>query len=525
MTVDEEILQSIRQTTAARHWEKIGINHHHGILMPVFSLRSLDSMGIGEYSDLMYLVDWCADIGMNVIQILPVNDPGLDSSPYNAISANALNPLNLGLRHLPDFFETEDIHTLTELNKLQRVDYPKVRIYKLKYLKDYFAKVGKRIMESEEYKNFVKDNPWLKGYSVFKILKMGNDWKSWQTWDEEIRTPSDKLLDRIKKEMPEEYNFHIFVQYLCFKQLQDVKKAANQKGILLKGDIPILISPDSEEVWCHRNLFDLDLSAGAPPDIYNIDGQNWGFPLFNWDKLKQQDYRWWKLRLGTASKLYDIYRLDHIMGFFRIWAIPDDSLPIDGYYVPNGHAEWYKTGKERLEMMLSCTGMLPIGEDLGTVPEGVHDVMEEMGIPGMRVLRLKRSDYSLAWSKKFPPLSLSTVSTHDGETVDLWWRNNPEEVDIFCYYKRWKHTPLITQEQRIKLLQESHSSSSLFHINLLSEYLALFPELVWENMEDERINLPGVISDRNWSIRHRPLLEEIASHKSLKEMIKNEILS
>ncbi len=327
MTVDDETLQAIRQTAAAGQWEKVGIKHHHGILTPVFSLRSLDSMGIGEYSDLMYLVDWCADLGMNVIQILPVNDPGLDSSPYNAISANALNPLNLGLRHLPDFFETEDIYTLTELNKLQRVDYPKVRIHKFNYLKDYFAKVGKQIVESEEYKHFVNDNPWLKGYSVFKILKIGHDWRSWQTWDEEVRTPSDKLLDRIKKEMSEEYNFHIFVQFLCFKQLQDVKKAANRKGILLKGDIPILISPDSEEVWCHRSLFDLGLSAGAPPDIYNVDGQNWGFPLFNWDKLKEQDYHWWKLRLDTASKLYDIYRLDHIMGFFRIWAIPDDIPP------------------------------------------------------------------------------------------------------------------------------------------------------------------------------------------------------
>ncbi len=515
----------IEQSAARRHWGKVGIKHHHGILAPVFSLRSLDSLGIGEFSDLLHLVDWCQEIGMDVIQILPVNDPGLDSSPYNAISANALNPLNLGLRHLPNFFETEDTQILTELNQLQRVDYPKVRIHKLKYLKDYFSKEGKKVVESDEYRQFIEANPWLKGYSVFKILKIGNDWKSWDTWDEAIRTPDEVLLDRIAKEMSEEYHFHIFVQFLCFKQLGHVKKTANQKGIMLKGDIPILISPDSEEVWWHRSLFDLEFCAGAPPDIYNVDGQNWGFPLFNWDKLKEQDYRWWKQRLGTASKLYDMYRLDHIMGFFRIWAIPDDLPPTEGHYVPNGHAEWYTAGTERLAMMLDCSEMLPIGEDLGTVPEGVHDVMHRMGIPGMKELRLKRSDYSLAWPKKYPPLSLSTVSTHDGETVDLWWRNNPEEIEIFTYYKRWKHTPAITQDQRIKLLHDCHHSSSLFHINLFSEYLALFPELVWENMEDERINLPGVISDRNWSIRHRPLLEDITSHNALKEVIKNEILA
>jgi len=323
----------------------------------------------------------------------------------------------------------------------------------------------------------------------------------------------------------EEVLFHIFVQFLCFQQLHMVKEEANRHGILLMGDVPILISPDSEEVWYHQELFDLSVEAGAPPDMYNKEGQIWGFPLFNWDKMKVNGYPWWRTRLKTASQLYDIYRIDHVVGFFRIWAIPPGNKATEGHYVPQDRAQWFIDGRDRLSMMLHCNHMLPIGEDLGTVPKKVHDILEEMGICGTKFLMSLKVRKTANSPQEFTPLSLTTVSTHDSPTLDLWWRDYPEEVQEYAKIKNWKIGPQFTQKQRIDILHESHHSSSLFHINLLTEYLALFPELIWENIDDERVNRPGIISDKNWSIRMRAPVEQIVSHKGLTEMIKNEILA
>ncbi|NGX58692.1 MAG: 4-alpha-glucanotransferase [Chlamydiae bacterium] len=520
MGIDNETVEAIKSSPAGKHWEKIGISHHHGICIPLFSLRSESGLGIGEFTDLIPLSHWCREIGMDVIQLLPLNDTGLDTSPYNAMSANALNPLHLGLEYLPNYEETDEIYALKKLNQSQRVDYENVKNLKIQFLRNYFDRHGQKIIASDSFQNFVQDIPWLRDYAIFKVLKIQNGWREWRLWDESIRTPTEKLLKQLEQDHFEEVTYHQFVQFLCFQQLHEVKVKANQNGVFIKGDIPILISPDSEEVWLHQDLFNLELSAGAPPDMYNKDGQTWGFPLFEWDKMKSNGYQWWRTRLHTASKLYDIYRIDHVVGFFRIWAVPHDKLPTEGHYVPKDHSQWFTDGRERLSMMLMSNKMLPIGEDLGTVPEKVHRMLEETGICGTKFLMSLKVRKTLNTPFEFTPLSLTTVSTHDSPTLDLWWKQYPEEVEVYCKIKNWKQGLLFSQEQRIDILHESHHSSSLFHINLLPEYLALFPELVWPNIEDERVNRPGILTDENWSIRYRPTLEQIVNHKGLKDLIK-----
>ncbi len=508
--MDPELVQQIKSSPAAKQWDKVGIENRHGLCIPLFSLHSENSCGIGEYTDLLHLIPWCREVGFNVIQLLPLNDNGRDLSPYNALSANALNPLHLGFRKK------------NPLSWTKRVDYEKVREIKMGWLRDSFRQDGKEILSSTPFQEFADDNPWLLPYSVFRTLKEKHGWKDWRLWPPADQNMTEEQL--LNFEDRNELLFHQFCQFLCFQQLHLVKREANRQGILLKGDIPILISPDSEDVWYHRDLFDLSVKAGAPPDMYNKNGQVWGFPLFNWDKIKDNGYGWWRNRLKTASRVYDLYRIDHIVGFFRIWAIPHGSEAIEGHYVPSDRAEWFRNGRERLMMMLSGNGMLPIGEDLGTVPKKVHDILEEMGICGTKFLMSLKVRKTASSPQEFTPLSLTTVSTHDSPTLNIWWRDYPEEVQEYARIKDWTIGPKFTTEQRIDILRDSHQSASLFHINLLQEYLALYPELNFDDTDDERVNQPGVLSDKNWNIRYPATVETIINHKGLKEIIKNEII-
>jgi 4-alpha-glucanotransferase len=266
----------------------------------------------------------------------------------------------------------------------------------------------------------------------------------------------------------------------------------------------------------------MTMTAGAPPDMYTEEGQVWGFPIFKWDVMKEHNYNWWKQRLDIASNLYDIYRIDHILGFFRIWAIPLNSPSKEGRFIPEDQALWLAHGKELLSMMAANCPMLPIGEDLGLVPDAVRTCLAELGICGTKVPRWERNwdagGYFIP-AQEYNPISMTTVSTHDSETLGQWWSHYRDEAKAYADMKHWDCGPELTDTQRRYILWESHHSSSLFHINLLSEYLALFPELVWKDPQQERINIPGKVLPENWTYRTRQPLEKIVAHEGLRKGI------
>lgn len=503
---------------ASAQWNTIGTNDHHGICLPLFSLRSASSAGIGEYPDLIPLIKWGSQLGLSTFQLLPLNDTGLDTSPYNSLTANALSPLFIGLSSLEDFDSTSELKQaykqLQHLNALDRVDYLKVREGKERFLQLYFKIKQKQIQDTVEYRNFEETHDWLEDFAKFKTLKEENQWSEWKTWDRSI-SPN-----------PERVHFHKLCQYLCFQQLVEVKKVASEHRVLLKGDIPILISKESSDVWKNPELFFLDFSAGAPPDMYSKEGQYWGFPIYNWAEMKKQNDHWWKSRLQTATSLYHLYRIDHIVGFFRIWTIPNGMKAMDGHFVPVNQSKWVLHGETIMKMMLENSTMLPIGEDLGVVPNRVRNCLTNLGICGTKVMRWERrwdTDASYIMPESYPRLSMTTVSTHDSETLQQWWIKQPAEVKEFASAYGLEYTPLLTRETQQKILWQSHHSNSIFHINLLQEYLTLFNELSWEDPEEERINVPGTISDNNWTYRFKPMLEEIVAHNGLKEAIKKAI--
>ncbi|MFA5201801.1 MAG: 4-alpha-glucanotransferase [Bacteroidales bacterium] len=312
---------------------------HAGTAIPVFSLKSNKSWGIGDFGDLKKMADWAALTGQRVVQILPVNDTTMyhnwvDSYPYGGISIMALHPL---YANIPDMcpkdsgidlsvYEKERI----ELNKLQDLDYDKVAELKWRAIKDIFRLTGKSVMESAEYKNFYKDNKkWLRPYALFCELRDRYGTADFSQWGPYAHYSPVLSAESVEPDI------HFFIQFHLDKQLAEAHRYMNRKGVILKGDIPIGITPWSVEAWTEPHLFNMDSQAGAPPDDFSVKGQNWGFPTYNWEVMEQDGYSWWKKRFTNMSRYFDAYRIDHILGFFRIWSIPKEQTQgLMGYFYP-----------------------------------------------------------------------------------------------------------------------------------------------------------------------------------------------
>jgi 4-alpha-glucanotransferase len=511
------------------NYEKVKKINHHGIALPLFSLRNPQSSGIGEFLDLIPMIEWCSKIGFDVIQLLPLNDSGSDSSPYSAQSAEALHPIYLSLTALPYVKEVipdweEEFQRLSVCNSSQRFNYDTVLHNKLDFLWRYFEAVFPKFQNAPEFQAFVLNEPWLEDYVLFKVLKKFHHEHAWWDWGTFAKNKNKEFLRSFKEEFEHEMNFHMLVQFLAFSQWAKVRQAAVQFKVFLKGDIPILINRDSADVWANQEIFQLEYAAGAPPDMYSEEGQYWGFPIYNWAKSEETGYAFWKMRLKVAEKLYDIFRLDHIVGFFKIWAIPYGKPSKEGFFIPQDQNLWIPQGKKILEMMLASTSMLPIGEDLGAVPPEVRQTLRELGIPGTKVIRWERKwneDRSYIPIDEYIPESMTTVSTHDSSVLAEWWLEDGEEVSAYCMYKGWEYKAPLTYKKHLAILEDAHCSGSLFHINLLQEYLNLFPKLTWTNPKDERINIPGVVLERNWTYRYKPTVDEIVTNEKLAEVMRH----
>jgi 4-alpha-glucanotransferase len=306
-----------------------------GVAMPVFGLRSAKSFGVGEFLDLPLLADWAQRAGLKLIQILPVNDTDAtgtwtDSYPYAGISAFALHPLYLNLDRLGN---TKSIaRQREELNALDTVDYEAVMKAKLGFVRKVFPKLRKKTMASVDYKTFFAQNEkWLMPYAAFCVLRDNYKTTDFTQWPEH-RTYNAKKIRALDGD---ELDFHCFIQFHLHLQLREAADYIHAHGLVLKGDVAIGVHPHSAEVWQQPELFHTHMQAGAPPDAFAAKGQNWGFPTYNWDRMKEDGYDWWKRRFAQMSRYFDAFRIDHILGFFRIWSIPREAVEgILGHFVP-----------------------------------------------------------------------------------------------------------------------------------------------------------------------------------------------
>ena len=357
-----------------------------GVAVPVFSLRSEQSFGVGEFADLQLLGDWCHATGQHLIQILPINDTSMtfswrDSYPYNTVSSFALHPLYIRLsdvgflRGEADRAEMEALKA--ELNALPEMDYERVINAKMKYLRKMYEQLGARCMDSKSFRDFEKRNrEWLMPYAVFSVLrdKYGTaNFEEWKTFTKFAEKRCAAFAERNEKEV----GFYYYVQYHLDRQLRKVRDYLHSRGVVLKGDIPIGVSPTSVDVWQNPELFVPSSSAGAPPDDFAAEGQNWGFPIYNWEKMAENDYAWWRARFAKMEDYFDVYRIDHILGFFRIWAVPqgaknallgsfNPSLPYTEEEIRSAGYDFVK--ENEITADLSCDNLLWLECGEGFVP-------------------------------------------------------------------------------------------------------------------------------------------------------------
>ena len=309
-----------------------------GTLVPVFSLRTRKSAGIGDFGDLKAMIDFVASTGQKVLQLLPVNDTTIthtwtDSYPYSCISVFAIHPQYANLHALPELKDAkaraEAEKTCAELNALDKIDYEKVNDFKINYLRQIFNQEGGKMMKTAEYKAFFQDTEqWLVPYAQYSYLrdKNGtadfNQWPDHQVWDEAER----KALTDPKTAAYKNVAFFYFVQFVLDRQMQEAHEYAKAKGVILKGDIPIGVNRNGCDVWMEPKYFNLNGQAGAPPDDFSANGQNWGFPTYNWFEMLKDGCQWWNRRFQNMARYFDAYRIDHVLGFFRIWEIPVHSV-------------------------------------------------------------------------------------------------------------------------------------------------------------------------------------------------------
>ena len=353
-----------------------------GAAVPLGALKTEHSCGCGEYPDLMAFADFCAACSLELIQLLPVNDTGTDSSPYSALSAFALHPLYISIDRLPEFQEnTEAARRFYELKQSQepkpRFNYTELRRAKLEILRMIYEANAGRIADDKALNDWIRQNDWVAAYAVFMRFKALHNEASWKSWEAPLCTLSSDAVQAYWNDgaLRKEHLFFAWMQLRAAEQFAEAAAYVRSRGIILKGDIPIMMNEDSCDAWANPQFFNDGMRAGAPPDGPNPDGQNWGFPVYNWKELAKDGYSWWKNRLVQAAQYYGAYRIDHVLGFFRIWQTPEREVSAS-------------MGRTEPDAPITAAEL----HEIGFTPERIHWLCEPH-VPTREIEAVNNNDY------------------------------------------------------------------------------------------------------------------------------------
>lgn len=434
------------ETLSGEKWKRIGTAKRSGILAPLFSVYSKNSTGIADLEDLKLLIDLGDKTANSIIQLLPMNEVGPDFCPYDSISSFALEPMYLSIEKL---YAQKDGPIQDKIEKLKKnfpagkphVNYA-VKNAKVDLLREIYLKNKDSV--SREYQDFQKENSfWLENFALFKTLKNFHHGLPWYEWAQEYKSRQDSAIKDFKKKHKDEIGFHAWVQWQLYRQFKEARDYAHKMKVFLKGDLPIFVSRDSADVWRHPEFFKLEFASGAPPDMYCAKGQRWGTPTYNWERIASDGYRYLKEKLKYAQNFYDILRIDHVVGLFRIWSIPVNEPEINqglnGFFDPSDEGKWEEHGRRILSVILESTNMLICAEDLGTIPACCPRVLAEFGILGNEVQRWvkdwnKRHDF--LEPNEYRRLSVTMLSTHDTTNWPAWWENEAGTVDEALFIRK-----------------------------------------------------------------------------------------
>jgi len=550
-----------------------------GLLVPLFALRGENDLGIGDVGALREFIDWIAEVGFTLVQLLPINETGADNSPYNAISSMAIEPTTLHLApDSPQDLTRRDFDDLTagvDLNSLRlgAVRYRGVKKLKRHLLGKAFANFSTLASEERqlEFRRFCEEeSAWLTDYAFFRALMEKNgDSSAWNRWPaqhrtiETARTWMDKLLLHQQEALARRRDFFRYVQWIAHQQWRAIKSYAEQRGVALMGDIPFGVSYCSADVFARRNEFMLDWFGGAPPEPYFKDdaftqkwGQNWGIPLYRWDRMRANNFQWWRERVRGVQRIFHLCRIDHVLGFYRIYAFPwrprlnKEFLPLDEHQMlertggraphfirrddntPENREANKREGEQYLRVVLEeAGGTRVIGEDLGLVPDYVRPNLRSLGIAGFKIPQWEGRDGMIIPGDRYERLSVATYATHDHAPIRALWDEAFERSESDAVEQA-----RVTLE---KIALFAGLNSKIDNLDFEKDFYpaimdALFRSESWIAMvmitdllaRKYRFNVPGTKASLNWTRRMQRSIAELSSNRRERKRMQliNELL-
>lgn len=464
-----------------------------GILLHPTSLPS--KYGIGDLGKVAYdFIDFLEEAGQHLWQVLPLTPTGCGNSPYSSCSVFAGQPLLISPDKLHEMglLKEWELETCPVVENEERVDYDVVTEWKNLILKMAFS----RFKEDEEYKQFVKKNKeWLTDYALYMACKDKNEGKEWNEWEIPYRCPDRKEKSALKKELAEEMKYYYFVQFIFYKQWAELKAYANEKGVMIIGDMPLFVSLDSADVWANPKLFQLNsegqqtVVAGVPPDYFSAVGQRWGNPLYDWKTHKKNNFKWWVARVSHQLELADYVRIDHFRGLESYWEIPaEEETALNGRWVKAPGKELFETIERELGENLPI-----IAEDLGIITPEVEELRDMFKLPGMKVLQFA---FEAEGESSYLPHQLKTPNcvcysgTHDNNTTQGWYASATEAAkDKVRVYMNTNGNSVHRD-----FIRTCFGTIARFAIVPMQDCLGLG--------EDGRMNVPGV-ANGNWNWRYK----------------------
>lgn len=493
-----------------------------GVMIPLFSIRTQQNFGNGEILDLLPFIDFMADTNLSLLQLLPINEvaPG-ETSPYNALTAFAFDPIYISLYACADFRASEEAQAEVAQSDVKRwqdsphVCWEEIRAFKTGIFKMMFQQF-KKGEHATSFQLFMETQAeWLNEYALFRLLH--EQYGGFIHWPEPLRNRESAALNRFTEEESDRLLFFKYLQWIAWEQWQELKNVAKSKNIFIMGDIPFLVSRESADVWSHPDLFPEGDLVGAPPDDFTEEGQSWGFPIFSFQEMEQTDFAWWRQRIRFARGLYDIIRLDHVVGFFRIWVFPKDGRP---YFEPWEEESQKARGKRFLEVFLEeAKDTILVAEDLGVIPKFVTDQLYKLHIPGIKIMRWQKTERRLRTGaeyvhpKIYPWLSLATTGTHDTTPVASWWNAlSVSEQDAFLSMldKGGTLAGHVAPPEGKAQSSEPHAPI-INNLLLASSAMAILPFQDILGLTDQ-INQPGTVSETNWRYRMPVDIASLCEH-------------
>lgn len=555
-------------------------NRVAGILLPTFSPRRKGDLGIGDTRAITEWIDWAAEHHVGFLQLLPINENGADDSPYNSISSVALEPIYLsfddgGVPGLADEEIEAARGNLGEVMDERLADYGRVRGAKRRLLELAWSRFSQAAPDLQgEFGRFRRDEAeWLDDYCTYRwLMERNGDSANWDRWPLDCNTPerARALLGRERGADPAAVDsrlaFFAFVQWLCFRQWREVRAHADRAGVKLMGDVPIGISWSSADVFFRQDDFDLQWGGGAPPEtMFKHDrfiqqwGQNWGIPVYRWEKMATEGFPWWKQRIAKLTEIFNIFRIDHILGFYRIYAFPwrpernlefldltpDDAAESTGGLLPHWHPRPDDTdenkaanrddGDRRLRAILEAAGDAEVvGEDLGCVPDYVRPHLAALGIAGFRIPHWDTHYDHVVRGEHIPECSFATYATHDHDTISAMWKGFARAVNhcVGHHCNSEEASAAFGGDRNLRLLSEFASIPQPTHghwpeytetiqwrlIKALFACNARYAAIMITDLfrMDDRFNQPGTVGGENWRLRLPWTLTEVRGDPKLR---------